>query len=317
MKYYDNNKLTRKSKLIILFCIEYLLTTIILFGVFSYAVNKINKNMKADNIVTISVYHTPPEPEPIPLKSIPEPCDELYIAEVVIEEEPVETTLLDTYIVQPGDCYWEISKSYYGDGRYYTEILEYNNMSTSDYIISGDTLLIPKVEINNSQELNVVNLSFNTTPISTEEYNESLSGTTIYGVDQPEEYKYGRRVNPTIDINIPDDSNMRNYIDEVNTSDYEYAGAFRVTGYTPGCEHCCGKTDGIGASGVTMIYGYSVAAPTIFPLGTTIYVEGYGYYVVEDRSGSNSNTIDICCPNHESCYMLTNKSINVYIVSNN
>lgn len=127
-------------------------------------------------------------------------------------------------------------------------------------------------------------------------------------------YKYGRRMTPAVDINIPTGTNMRNYTGEVDTSGYTYLGTFNITGYTPKCVHCCGNDKGITASGVEAIAGYTVAAHKSISFGTTLYIEGYGYYVVEDRGHLAKNTIDIAAPTHDSCYTLTNSGVNVYVV---
>lgn len=126
-------------------------------------------------------------------------------------------------------------------------------------------------------------------------------------------YKYGNRIPPAININIPTGSNMKNFTDSVDTSEYKLLGPMKITGYTPGCVHCCGNDKAITASGVKAIAGYTVATSKDIPFGTTLYIEGYGYYVVEDR-GVGSGVIDIACTSHDSCYNITNNEINVYIV---
>lgn len=127
-------------------------------------------------------------------------------------------------------------------------------------------------------------------------------------------YKYGNRINPSVDITVPDSSSsMKNYTGEVDVSSYTYLGDYKITGYTPGCTHCCGNNKGIGASGVKMINGYSVATHKDIPFGTTLYIEGYGYYVVEDR-GVGRGVIDISAPTHDQCYDLTKSNVGVYIV---
>ena len=89
-----------------------------------------------------------------------------------------------------------------------------------------------------------------------------------------------------------------------------YAGVYQITGYDPYCSHCCGKSNGITASGVQAVIGETVAAQTL-PLGTRLYIEGLGYYTVHDRSGGD--VIDIACSGHEACYAITGRR-NVYIV---
>lgn len=133
---------------------------------------------------------------------------------------------------------------------------------------------------------------------------------------EPGEYTYGIKTIPAIDIEeICDLSTPRNYTEEVDVSSYEFVGTKYITGYDPYCYHCCGSTSGLTASGVEAQINYTVAAGSKYPLGTTLYIEGYGYYVVEDR-GVGNNTIDIACDSHASCYTVTNRSVNVYIVPN-
>lgn len=130
-------------------------------------------------------------------------------------------------------------------------------------------------------------------------------------------YTYGKRIKPAVNINISDESNMRNFTGTVDTEEYRYLGLYNITGYTPKCNHCCGNENGITASGVEAIAGYTVAAPKNIPFGTTLYIEGYGYYVVEDRGNFPNTVIDIAAPDHDACYALTGNNIAVYTVHSN
>jgi len=67
---------------------------------------------------------------------------------------------------------------------------------------------------------------------------------------------------------------------------------FKVTGYCP-CVKCCGKSDGITASGVRATANHTIAAPSKYPFGTRIALDGYGTFVVEDRGGAiKDNRLD-------------------------
>ena len=67
---------------------------------------------------------------------------------------------------------------------------------------------------------------------------------------------------------------------------------FKVTGYCP-CMKCCGKTDGITASGVKATANHTIAAPSKYAFGTRIALDGYGTFVVEDRGGAiKDNRLD-------------------------
>ena len=73
-----------------------------------------------------------------------------------------------------------------------------------------------------------------------------------------------------------------------------------VTAYCP-CKKCCGKTDGITASGVKAKQGVTVAADTrLFPFGTKLEIDGK-IYTVQDRGGViKGNRIDLYFENHQS-----------------
>lgn len=91
-------------------------------------------------------------------------------------------------------------------------------------------------------------------------------------------------------------------------------GEFYITGYTPTCEHCCGKSDGITASGVEAIVGRTVAMHQVdmhilgIEYGDRIYIEGIGERVVED-TGCRQGVIDVACASHEDCYKVTGYSV--------
>lgn len=97
-------------------------------------------------------------------------------------------------------------------------------------------------------------------------------------------------------------------------STVKYLGNYKVTGYDT-CTYCCGKTDGITASGAKAIPYYTVAMNGI-PFGTKIYVEGYGVYIVQDRGGSKIG-VDIVCESHDICYKHTKNNVEVYIIEEN
>ena len=88
-----------------------------------------------------------------------------------------------------------------------------------------------------------------------------------------------------------------------NTGSLTYIGTYRITGYDI-CYSCCGKVNGITASGTKATPGRTIAMKG-YPYGTRVYIEGIGYRTVEDTGGFNSNTIDVLCNNHSECYAIT------------
>lgn len=84
------------------------------------------------------------------------------------------------------------------------------------------------------------------------------------------------------------------------------------------CVKCCGKDDGITASGVLATPGVTVAVdPSVIPLGSDILVD-YGdgeihYYRADDTGGSvKGNHIDLCVGSHEEALHLGRRTATVY-----
>lgn len=78
--------------------------------------------------------------------------------------------------------------------------------------------------------------------------------------------------------------------------EYEELGTYKLTAYCA-CAKCCGKSDGITASGTKAQAGRTVAASKQFPFGIELYING-NTYIVEDR-GVGSGVIDIFFDTHE------------------
>lgn len=92
-----------------------------------------------------------------------------------------------------------------------------------------------------------------------------------------------------------------------------YLGEYYITGYDI-CYECCGKIDGITASGAYATVGRTIAASREFPFGTKLYIDGIGVRVVEDRGGAiGGGRIDVLCNNHSECYAITGY-YDVYII---
>lgn len=75
------------------------------------------------------------------------------------------------------------------------------------------------------------------------------------------------------------------------------SGVYKVTAYCA-CMQCCGKTNGITASGKKATANHTIAAPKTFKFGTKVVINGVTY-TVEDRGGAiQGNRIDIYMNSH-------------------
>ena len=96
-------------------------------------------------------------------------------------------------------------------------------------------------------------------------------------------------------------------VPEASESGYgTYLGVYELTAYE-WTGNCC-------ANGNYPTTGYTVACNSL-ALGTHIYIEGYGEYVVEDRGGMAGNVIDIYLGDSESCRQFGRRSANVYLMN--
>ena len=103
--------------------------------------------------------------------------------------------------------------------------------------------------------------------------------------------------------------------EEVNTAENAprttYYGACRITFYCP-CSRCCGKDDGITASGVQATPNHTVANGAL-PFGTRVIIDGQEY-VVEDR-GVDANQFDIFVSDHQEALERGLYYADVYLVN--
>lgn len=89
-----------------------------------------------------------------------------------------------------------------------------------------------------------------------------------------------------------------------------FYGTCTITHYCP-CAQCCGKSDGITASGVPATVNHTVANGSL-PFGTRLLINGQEY-VVEDR-GVGAYTIDIFVGGHQEAWNLGMYQADVYIL---
>lgn len=110
----------------------------------------------------------------------------------------------------------------------------------------------------------------------------------------------------TEDTSYASDSNDYSYDNSGSgTASGSYLGVYTLTAYEWTGNAC--------ANGNYPTEGYTVACNSL-PLGTQIYIEGYGTFTVEDRGGMGSNVIDIYLGDVSACYDFGVRSAAVYIV---
>ncbi|KIL52501.1 G5 and 3D domain-containing protein [Jeotgalibacillus soli] len=104
-----------------------------------------------------------------------------------------------------------------------------------------------------------------------------------------------------------------------NTSSAEPSGGKEMyvtsTAYTAYCNGCSGIT----ATGINLKANPNLKViavdPSVIPLGSKVYVEGYGYAVAGDTGGAiKGNKIDVFLPTKEAAYSWGNKQVKIKIL---
>ena len=87
-----------------------------------------------------------------------------------------------------------------------------------------------------------------------------------------------------------------------------------ATAYCP-CAKCCGKTDGITASGAVATQGRTIAAGKTYAFGTQMYIPALGNtYVVEDRGGAiGDSRIDVFFDSHQDALVFGKQKLEVWV----
>lgn len=99
-------------------------------------------------------------------------------------------------------------------------------------------------------------------------------------------------------------------------------GEFKLTAYCP-CMKCCGKTDGITATGTTAAEGRTIAVdPRVIPYGSTVtiyFADGTSHtYTAEDCGGAiKENRIDVFFDDHQAAREFGVQTAYVYMEENN
>lgn len=92
-------------------------------------------------------------------------------------------------------------------------------------------------------------------------------------------------------------------------------GSFRLSFYCP-CSICNGNSHAITKSGTRLTEGRTIAVDSsIIPLGSKVYIDGYGVFIAEDTgSAIRGNRIDICVGSHSQAYALGIDRADVYLL---
>ena len=93
-----------------------------------------------------------------------------------------------------------------------------------------------------------------------------------------------------------------------------YLGKFTLTAYCP-CEICCGKNDGITASGKKAQANHTVAVDkSLIPLGSKLLINGKTYYAEDVGGAIKGKRIDIFFDTHQEALQFGKTTGDVYLI---
>lgn len=156
---------------------------------------------------------------------------------------------------------------------------------------------------------------------------QAASGETDHSLDERESFLKEKQLNMFIErkkyISSDTIEGPQSIEEAVNFQQYPSTKVI-ATGYTAGAEST-GKSPGHPQYGITYsgvkvkrdLYSTIAADLSVFPLGTVLFIPGYGYGVVADKGGAiKGNKIDLYYPTVDEVYAEWGKQeVDVYVVS--
>lgn len=158
----------------------------------------------------------------------------------------------------------------------------------------------------------IVVIAVNITPVKTldipageEKQNTTVQQETPEPVDEllEETSETTSAIIETTEVEVPTTVGTPPETEIASTDLMSEGSEWVLTAYCP-CPICsCQSPDGLPhtACGAVAQANHTVAASPVYPFGTVLYIEGMGYYTVEDRFGGSvgSNRADIFFNTHE------------------
>ena len=115
-------------------------------------------------------------------------------------------------------------------------------------------------------------------------------------------------------VNLAEDMAIEeNIVEKSYGYDGDYIAVYdmEATAYLP----TDGDGYGITATGIPATYGVAAVDPYVIPLGSRLYIPGYGEAIAADTGGAiYGNRIDLCMESYSECMNFGRRDITVYVL---
>ena len=115
-------------------------------------------------------------------------------------------------------------------------------------------------------------------------------------------------------VNIAESTNIEENLEKVSygyDGDYIAVYDMEATAYLP----TDGDGYGITATGIPATYGVAAVDPYVIPLGSRLYIPGYGEAIAADTGGAiYGNRIDLCMESYSECMNFGRRYVTVYVL---
>ncbi|MGG0288402.1 LysM peptidoglycan-binding domain-containing protein [Peribacillus butanolivorans] len=227
--------------------------------------------------------------------------------------------------VKDGDTLWGISQTYKVSIE---DIKDWNHLS-SDTIYSGETLHISKekhYKVKSGDTLWEIAGKYHVSVNDLKSWN-GLNSDTIHpkqelvikpgtNKDEAASVKPEQNSEQAAPANKSEREKTTSKSQATNQSDIEKEITVRATAYTADCQGCSGTT----ATGIDLKANPDAKVvavdPSVIPLGSKVYVEGYGYATAEDTgSAIKGNRVDIFIPNEQDALNWGVKNVKIQVLN--
>lgn len=190
-----------------------------------------------------------------------------------------------TYVVQQGDTLAKIAQAY---GVSVNQLVAWNKLSSEDMIFAGDTLAL------NKGSAHLAKVTSPAQPVQQASAQQSAPKAPAQQAKKQASQQAPAQISSSV---------ARTYTME-------------ATAYTAYCAGCSGVT----ANGTDLRAnpGLKVIAvdPSVIPLGTKVWVEGYGEAIAADTGGAiKGNKIDVFVPTTDQAYAWGRKTVTVKVLN--